>query len=138
MGPSSGNGKKKLVADINVTPLVDVMLVLLIIFMVTAPMMTQGLNVDLPETTAKALRQDEKPIIVTIDKAGAISINKIPQTRALMVEELKKSYTMNKDQTIFLNADKSVPYGQVALVMADIQSVGFDKLGMVTKPPEKE
>jgi biopolymer transport protein TolR len=138
MGPSSGNGKKKLVADINVTPLVDVMLVLLIIFMVTAPMMTQGLNVDLPETTAKSLRQEEKPIIVTIDKNGAISINSVPQVRALMVEELKKSYSVNKDQPIFLNADKNVPYGQVVTVMADIQSVGFDKIGMITKPPEKE
>lgn len=138
MGPSNGNGRKKLVADINVTPLVDVMLVLLIIFMVTAPMMTQGLNVDLPETTAKSLRQEEKPIIVTIDKTGAISINNVPQVRALMVQELKKSYSANKDQPIFLNADKNVAYGQVVKVMADIQSVGFDKIGMITKPPEKE
>ncbi len=138
MGPSNANGKKRLVADINVTPLVDVMLVLLIIFMVTAPMMTQGLNVDLPETTAKSLRQEEKPIIVTIDKTGAISINKVPQARALMVQELKKSYSANKDQPVFLNADKNVAYGQVVLVMADIQSVGFDKIGMITKPPEKE
>ncbi len=125
-------------ADINVTPLVDVMLVLLIIFMVTAPMMTQGLNVDLPETTAKALRQEEKPIVVTIQKDGAIVINQVPQTRVLMVQELKKSYSANKDQPIFLNADKNVPYGQVVTVMADIQSVGFDKIGMITKPPEKE
>ncbi len=138
MGPTNGNGRKKLVADINVTPLVDVMLVLLIIFMITAPMMTQGLNVDLPETTAKALRQEDKPIIVTIDKSGAISINSVPQVRALMKEELKKHYSVNKDQLIFLNADKNVPNGEVAKVMADVQSVGFDKLGMITKPPEKE
>lgn len=138
MGPTGGNSRKKLVADINVTPLVDVMLVLLIIFMITAPMMTQGLNVDLPETTAKALRQEEKPIIVTIDDKGVISINSVPQVRALMVQELKKSYSVNKDQPIFLNADKKVPYGEVVKVMADIQSVGFDKIGMITKPPEKE
>ena len=138
MGPSNSNGRKKIMADINVTPLVDVMLVLLIIFMVTAPMMTQGLNVDLPETTAKALRQEEKPIVVTIQKDGAIVINQVPQTRVLMVQELKKSYSANKDQPIFLNADKNVPYGQVVTVMADIQSVGFDKIGMITKPPEKE
>ncbi len=138
MGPSNSNGRKRLVADINVTPLVDVMLVLLIIFMITAPMMTQGLNVDLPETTTKALRQEEKPIIVTIDKNGAISINSVPQVRALMVQELKKSYAVNKDQPIFLNADKNVPYGQVVTVMADIKTVGFDKIGMITKPPEKE
>ncbi|MFH0782459.1 MAG: protein TolR [Pseudomonadota bacterium] len=138
MGPSNGNGRKKIMADINVTPLVDVMLVLLIIFMVTAPMMTQGLNVDLPETTAKALRQEEKPIVVSIQKDGAISINNVTQAKALMVQELKKSYAANKDQPIFLNADKNVPYGQVVTVMADIQSVGFNKIGMITKPPEKE
>jgi biopolymer transport protein TolR len=138
MGPSSSNGKKRLVADINVTPLVDVMLVLLIIFMITAPMMTQGLNVDLPETTSKALRQEEKPIIVTIDKKGEISINSVPQARALMVEELKKSYAANKDQLLFLRADKNIPYGDVMKVMSDIQSVGFEKVGMETKPPGKE
>lgn len=138
MGPSNSNGRKKIMADINVTPLVDVMLVLLIIFMVTAPMMTQGLNVDLPQTTAKALRQEEKPIVVTIQADGAISIHEVPYARALMVQELKKSYSANKDQPIFLRADKNVPYGQVVTVMADIQSVGFDKIGMITKPPEKE
>ncbi len=138
MGPSNSGGRKKLVEDINVTPLVDVMLVLLIIFMITAPMMTQGLNVDLPEVTAKSLRQEDNNIIVTIDKSGAISINKVPQVRALMVQELKKHYSVNKDQLIFLNADKNVPYGEVAQVMADIKSAGFDKLGMITKPPEKE
>jgi biopolymer transport protein TolR len=138
MGPSNSNGKKRLVADINVTPLVDVMLVLLIIFMITAPMMTQGLNVDLPETTAKALRQEEKPIIIDITKDGDIAVNNVKQARSLMTQELKKVFEANKDQMILLRADKSVAYGQVALVMSDIQSVGFTKVGMVTKPPEKE
>ena len=137
MGPTR-NGNKRLVSDINVTPLVDVMLVLLIIFMITAPMMTQGLNVDLPETTAKSLRQEEKPIVVTIDKEGEISINNIAHVRALMVQELQKSYSVNKDQPIFLRADKNVPYGHVVTVMADIKSIGFDKIGMITKPPEKK
>ena len=137
MGPTNNNGRKKLVSDINVTPLVDVMLVLLIIFMITAPMMTQGLNVDLPEVTSKALRQEEKPIVVTIDKAGEISINSVPQVRALMVQELKKSYAANKEQTIYLKADKNVPYGDVVSVMDGIKSAGFDKIGVMTKPPEK-
>lgn len=138
MGPSNSNGRKKLVADINVTPLVDVMLVLLIIFMITAPMMTQGLNVDLPEMTSKALRQEEKPVVVSIDKAGEISINNVALARALMVQELKKSYEANKEQTIYLKADKNVPYGNVVSVMDDIKSVGFDKIGVMTKPPEKQ
>jgi len=138
MGPIRGNGRKRLVSDINVTPLVDVMLVLLIIFMVTAPMMTQGLNVDLPETTSKSLRQEEKPLVVTIDKDGEISINNVPQVRALMVQELEKNYAANKDQPIFLRADKNVAYGVVVGVMTDIKTVGFDKIGMITKPLEKK
>jgi biopolymer transport protein TolR len=138
MGPVRGNGRKRLVSEINVTPLVDVMLVLLIIFMVTAPMMTQGLNIDLPETTSKSLRQEEKPIVVTIDKDGKISINNVVQVRALMIQELEKNYAMNKKQPIFLRADKNVPYGIVVGVMADIKAVGFDKIGMITKPSEKK
>ncbi|MCP3888816.1 MAG: protein TolR [Desulfobulbaceae bacterium] len=135
MGPSQ-RSRKRLVSDINVTPLVDVMLVLLIIFMVTAPMMTQGLNVDLPETTSKSLRQEEKPIVVTVDKGGEVSINNIPLVRPLLKQELKKNYSANNNQPIFLRADKLVPYGHVVQVMADIKSVGFDKIGMITKPPE--
>lgn len=138
MGFSRNNSRSRLVSDINVTPLVDVMLVLLIIFMVTAPMMTQGVNVDLPETTAKSLRQEDKPIVVTVDKEGGISISSIPMARQLLVQELKNSYAANKNQPIFLRADKKVPYGHVITVMADIKSVGFDKIGMITKPPEKE
>ena len=138
MGPMRGNGRKRLVSEINVTPLVDVMLVLLIIFMVTAPMMTQGLDVDLPETTSKSLRQEEEPIVVTVDKEGTIRVNKISLARDLFVQELQKQYKANQKQPIFLRADKNVPYGHVVTVMDDIKSVGFDKIGMITKPPEKE
>ena len=138
MGPTQGNGRKRLVSDINVTPLVDVMLVLLIIFMVTAPMMTQGIDVDLPETTSKSLRQEEKPVVVTINKEGALWINKIPQSRALMIQQLEKDYSANKDQPIYIHADKNVTYGHVMTVMEDIKSVGFNKVGMITVPAEKE
>jgi biopolymer transport protein TolR len=138
MGPIKGNGRKRLVSEINVTPLVDVMLVLLIIFMITAPMMTQGIDVDLPETTAKSLRQEEKPIVITITKDGELSINEIPLVHALMVQELEQNYAANKDQSIFIRADKDVAYGHVVTVMEEIKTVGFDKVGMITKPPEKE
>jgi len=106
--------------------------------MITAPMMTQGLNVDLPQTTAKSLRQEEQPLVLTISKDGEISINNVVQVRTLMIQELKKSYQVNKDQPLFLRADKSVPYGIVVGVMADIKAVGFDKIGMITKPLEKK
>ena len=134
-----GNGHKPLVSEINVTPLVDVMLVLLIIFMITAPMMTQGVDVDLPETTAKSLRQEENPIVITIDKDGATSIKGTPVNRALIRQQLQKYSPEQKKEPIFLKADKNVPYGNVVEIMADIKSAGFLKLGMITQPsPEKD
>lgn len=138
MGPLNGNGRKNLVADINVTPLVDVMLVLLIIFMVTAPMMTQGLDVDLPETTAKSLRQEENPIVVTIDKDGKISLDKFSVSQKVLLQELGKYAKEVKEKPIYLKADKSVAYGIVVSVMADIKKAGFDKLGMITQPSDEK
>ena len=138
MGPLNGNGRKNLVADINVTPLVDVMLVLLIIFMVTAPMMTQGLDVDLPETTAKSLRQEENPIVVTIDKDGKISLDKFSVSQKVLLQELGKYAKEVKEKPIYLKADKSVAYGIVVSVMADIKKAGFDKLGMINQPSDKK
>lgn len=135
MTPMRGNGQKRLVSEINVTPLVDVMLVLLIIFMITAPMMTQGLDVDLPETTAKSLRQEENPIVVTIDKDGKIMLDKIVVTRELLREQLEQSPKSKKESPIYLKADREVYYGLVVNVMADIKNSGFDKLGMITQPP---
>ncbi len=138
MGPLNGNGRKQLVSDINVTPLVDVMLVLLIIFMVTAPMMTQGLDVDLPETTTKSLRQEEDPIVVTIDRDGKISLDKHEVTRKILYQELSGLDQGRKENPIYLKADKAVAYGVVVKIMADIKKAGFDKLGMITQPEEEE
>ncbi len=137
MGTIRGNGHKRLVSDINVTPLVDVMLVLLIIFMVTAPMMTQGLDVDLPQTTSRSLRQKEDPLVVTIDKDGKIMLDKIEVTRPLLKQQLKISTREKKENPIYLKADKNVSYGVVVAIMSDIKESGFDKLGMITQPPEK-
>ena len=136
MGFSTGRSKSGFVSEINVTPLVDVMLVLLIIFMVTAPMMTQGLDVDLPETTAKSLRQKEKPIIVTLDKTGKITLGKIEVSETLLRQQLEKIYNEQGEQPIFLKADKHVAYGVVVNIMAEIKAAGFDKLGMITEPKE--
>lgn len=138
MGPLNGNGRKQLVSEINVTPLVDVMLVLLIIFMVTAPMMTQGLDVDLPETTTKSLRQDENPIVVTVDREGKISLDKLEVTRKVLYQELSQLDTEQKEKPIYLKADKAVTYGIVVAIMADIKKAGFDKLGMITQPEEEK
>ncbi len=132
------NGRRGLVSDINVTPLVDVMLVLLIIFMVTAPMMTQGVDIDLPETTAKSLRQKEDPIVVTIDKKGTITLDQVVVSQSLLKQQLSKLSPEQKENPIFLRADKNVSYGKVVTVMADIKSSGFEKLGMITQPTAEE
>ena len=138
MGPIGNNkGRRAVVAEINVTPLVDVMLVLLIIFMVTAPMMTQGLEVELPEATTKALRQQEEPLVVTITKEGEVSLKKEKMSSAALQERLRAMPPEVKKEGIYLRADKNVPYGVVTLTMADIHAAGFDKLGMITVPAEK-
>lgn len=139
-GSRGRGGRRQLVSEINVTPLVDVMLVLLIIFMVTAPMMTHGLDVDLPETTAKALPQKEMPIMITIDKGRQISINKVTGDISLLRQQLQSLATQTEgvSQPVFLKADKLVPYGLVAEVMAEIKEAGFDKLGMVTQPKDTD
>lgn len=136
MGTGSTN-RRHLVAEINVTPLVDVMLVLLIIFMVTAPMMTQGVDVDLPETTSKPLRQTEKPVTITLNAKGEIFLDSIKGDRVLLRQQLASLAQIDKERQIFLNADKQVAYGLVVQVMADIKEAGFDKLGMVTKSEDK-
>ena len=134
MGPIEGKCKRRMVSDINVTPLVDVMLVLLIIFMITAPMMTQGVDVDLPETTARPIQQEKKPIIITINKKGDIYLDHTKGSQSLIKQQLAKFAAIDTNRPILLKADKDVPYGLVVSVMADIKDVGFDKLGMVTQP----
>lgn len=131
---SSSRGRKRLVSEINVTPLVDVMLVLLIIFMITAPMMTEGVDIDLPETTSKALRQNENPIIIAIDNNKVISLDGKTVSEKLLIQQLNGLPSSKKDESIFLKADKNLPYGFVIKIMADIKTAGFNKLGMITTP----
>ncbi|HER62659.1 MAG TPA: protein TolR [Desulfobacteraceae bacterium] len=136
MGPKNGGGRRGLVAEINVTPLVDVMLVLLIIFMVTAPMMTQGLEVNLPETTAKSLRQKEEPLIISLDKDGNIKLGNVSASPQYLWEQLNGMSEEEKKNPVYLRADKDVPYGKVVVLMADIKRAGFEKLGMLTQPED--
>jgi biopolymer transport protein TolR len=121
-------------SDINVTPLVDVMLVLLIIFMVTAPMMMQGLNVDLPEATAKPLESEKEYLVISIDNNQQIFINDFQVTLDFLGEKLSKILQGRPDREVYLKADKSIPYGIVVQVMAEIKGAGVEQLGMVTEP----
>jgi biopolymer transport protein TolR len=100
-------------------------------------MMTQGLDVDLPETTAKALRQKEDPQVFTVDKDGKISLNGTEIPQAMVTHELAKLPEEMKEQPVYLRADRNVPYGLVVTLMSDIKAAGFDKLGMITQPEEK-
>lgn len=121
-------------SDINVTPLVDVMLVLLIIFMVTAPMMMQGVEVNLPQTTVKPIKTREDPLILTVNKKREIYLENYLIKLDGLEKKVKKIFQNRRDKEILLRADKDVPYGFVIKVISRIKKAGIDKLGMVTEP----
>jgi biopolymer transport protein TolR len=125
---------RELMSDINVTPFVDVMLVLLIIFMVTAPMMIEGLNVDLPEATAKPLDSEKEHLVISIDKNHLVYINDFKVTVDFLGEKLNKVLQGRSDREVYLKADKNIPYGIVVQVMAEIKMAGIEQLGMITEP----
>ena len=129
-----GSDGDRLMSDINVTPFVDVMLVLLIIFMVTAPMMVQGVDVALPEVSAKSMVTENDNLTVTIDRDTNIYINDFKVRMDFLKEKLEKILAGKKEREVFLRADKDVPYGFVVGVMAEIKAAGVEKLGMVTDP----
>lgn len=117
-------------SDINITPFVDVMLVLLIIFMVTAPMMKQGLDINLPKAKGAAIKSDEQRFTVTIKKDSEIYLNNQSVTVDELSQKLKTTSSVNP--SVFLEADKEVSYGKVAEVMGEIKAAGIEKIGMVT------
>ena len=121
-------------SEINVTPLVDVMLVLLIIFMVTAPMLMQGVEVNLPKTTTKNIKAKEEPLMLTVNKEKEIFIEKHRITLDSLEIKIQKIFQNRRDKEILLRADKEVPYGFVIKVIAKVKQAGIDKLGMVTEP----
>jgi biopolymer transport protein TolR len=130
-------GGQNLISDINVTPLVDVMLVLLIIFMVTAPMMIHGVNVDLPRTESKSIKSEEDPLILTITREKLIFIEEYKVDHKDLREKLERIFANRAGKEILLQADKDVPYGFVMEVMAQVKEAGITKVGMITKPLHK-
>ncbi len=131
--PQSGSAYRPL-SEINVTPFVDVMLVLLIIFMVTAPLMQQGVDVDLPETTTQPLRLQDEPLVLTVQKNGKYYLAR----REIPPEELRDKlvaiFEGRDSKQIFLRADKDAAYGLVVVAMAAARGAGATKVGMVTEP----
>jgi len=128
--------EKRFMSDINVTPLVDVMLVLLIIFMVTAPMMMQGVEVNLPQTTAKSIKTREDPLILTINKKREIFLEDRQIGLNDLENKMKTIFKYRRNKELLLRADREVPYGFVIKVIAGVKRAGIDKLGMVTEPIE--
>ncbi len=127
---------KKMMSDINVTPFVDVMLVLLIIFMVTAPMMMQGVEVNLPKTTTKRIKTESDPLILTINKKEEVFLDTYRINSEDLESRLSSILANRREKELLVKADKDVPYGVVINVVAKVKKAGVDKLGMVTQPLE--
>lgn len=130
----SGKAPRTTLSEINVTPLVDVMLVLLIIFMITAPMMQQGLEVQLPVAGGMTQPALEKEIVLTVTKDGTIYLNQSVYALDALQPKLQALYKNRRDQRLFLRADTNVPYGVVVRVMDEVKKAGVLQLGMITQP----
>ncbi|MGD8326030.1 MAG: protein TolR [Sphingomonadales bacterium] len=132
---SRGGGRKrfKAMSEINVTPLVDVMLVLLIVFMVTAPLLTAGVPVDLPKTAAKSLPEDDKPLTISLDQTGAIFIEDTEISEEELVERLAAIAIERQDARIYVRGDRNLAYGEIMAVVAKVNSAGFSKVALVTE-----
>jgi len=133
-----GSNNDQLMSDINVTPFVDVMLVLLIIFMVTAPMMVQGVDVDLPKATSKALKGGEDRLIISIDEESKVYINEQVISVEFLTKKLGAILENFDKKNVYLRADKKVSYGIVVNVISKIKKAGVDSLGMITLPDAED
>ena len=135
---SSSQGNGTTISQINVTPLVDVMLVLLVIFMVTAPIIQQGVQVNLPQAKAGAIPGKEEQLVVAIARNGRIYLNDNPMTLPELGKKLRAISKIRRDKEVYLRADQDVRYGIVMRTIAEIKQAGIEKLGMVTRPPSQE
>ncbi|HQT88126.1 MAG TPA: protein TolR [Acidiphilium sp.] len=131
----SGGRRYKPMAEINVTPLVDVMLVLLIVFMITAPLITSGVTVNLPKTNAQPVNSDATPITITVKSTGDVYLQDSPVQLSNLVATLQQIAKHNTDRRIFVRGDTSVPYGTMLKVMATITQGGFTKVALLAQQP---
>jgi len=127
-----GNKRHALASEINVTPLVDVMLVLLVIFMVTSPMLVAGVNVDLPETTADPVPNQKDPIVVTVNAKGKVFIQNAEVEERLLIKKLRALAEKKQTSRILVRGDRNIHYGKVMEVIGDINAAGFSKVSLVT------
>ena len=132
----TGQRNNEALSQINVTPLVDVMLVLLVIFMVTAPILQQGVEVNLPQVRAGALTGDEVQLVVTVTSAGAVYLNDATMSAPDLLTKLQAVLREAPDRAVYLRADAAVPYGEVMRVIASLREAGVQRLGMITEAPQ--
>ncbi|HEX8403272.1 MAG TPA: biopolymer transporter ExbD [Duganella sp.] len=123
------------VSDINVTPLVDVMLVLLIVFMVAAPMMTAGVKVDLPTSSAKPLEEPKPPIVVSIDASGTVFVNQSAATPATLLPLMAREAGGDKERRVHLRGDQSLAYGRIIKTMGSLNDAGYARIALVSEAP---
>ncbi|MGD9763383.1 MAG: protein TolR [Candidatus Binatia bacterium] len=133
----SGERNNEALSQINVTPLVDVMLVLLVIFMVTAPILQQGIDVNLPRVQGGALAGEDLQLVVTVTTSGALYLNDAKMTPPDLLAKLQAILRERPDRNVYLRADAAVPYGEVLRVMSTLREAGVQRLGMVTEPPPR-
>ena len=138
MMQTGGSDSGQLMSDINVTPFVDVMLVLLIIFMVTAPMMVQGVNVDLPRAASGPIKGDDHQLIISINKEQQVFINDQAVGIGFLTQKLQTILANLDSRQVFMRADREVPYGVVVTVMSMVKKAGVENLGMITLPDEEK
>jgi biopolymer transport protein TolR len=137
MAFGSGEQGTHSISDINVTPLVDVMLVLLVIFMVTAPILQQGVAVNLPEAAGDALPADERQLVVSIDTQGRVFLNDQQYTSERLAAELAQLAAVDPKRRLYVRADAGVPYGRVIETLGAVRQAGLSRVGLVTEPPER-
>jgi biopolymer transport protein TolR len=134
-GESDGEFDVTPLSEINVTPLVDVMLVLLIIFMVAAPLMTVGVPVNLPTTAAAKVSQPKAPVVISIDAQGQPFLDKEPLTPDVMMPKLKALASADPTQVVLVRGDKAVPYGRIVEIMGQVSAAGFSKVSLIAQAP---
>lgn len=136
LNEGGGRGGHSTMSDINVTPMVDIMLVLLIIFMVTAPLMTQGVEVDLPKETAQPISTDTEPLVISVRVDGKVFIEEKQVDLATLGDKVRGIREANPKLPVYVRGDKAADYGAVIKVMASLQRSGVDRIGLITEVPD--